>query len=30
LALGGKPPYVQDFDGVITLLEQALAKRVRR
>lgn len=26
----GKPPYVQDFDVVVGLLEQALAKRSRR
>lgn len=28
--LGGKPPDDQDFDGVIRLLEQALATRSRR
>ena len=28
--LDGKRPYVQDFDGVIATLEQALAKRKNR
>lgn len=28
--LGGTPPYVQDYDAVVRLLEQALASRSRR
>jgi hypothetical protein len=30
VSFGGKPPFVQDFDGVIAALEQALAKRKQR
>ena len=30
VSFGGKPPFVPDFDGVVALLEQALAKRKQR